>query len=364
MSRNKLLIYLLVGAGLAGLSFWAVQFTDRNPVPKAASGPISVEAAQATQVQLQDVASAVGTLRANQSVVLKAELAGKISKIHFKDGARVTKGEVLFEFDSAIQQAQLQQARAERDLAQAKLQRTQELFDKKFLSAAALDDAKAGASIAQARLELAQATLDKMLVRAPFAGAIGIRQVDVGDVVREGAELVNLEDLSAMKVDFRLPERLLGRVQPGQVVNLRTDAFIQDEFPARVLALDSAVETSGRSLLVRAALTDVSRRLKPGMFMRVDLVLELKPNALVVPEESIVTQRGEAIVYRVIENKAVRTPVQTGLRTLHQGKAVVEVVSGLAIEDLVITAGQLKIRADKTPVRVVGASATESNKSP
>lgn len=350
-STSRILLFVVVAAGLAAASYFGLQLNSKTPAPKAAGGPIVVETALAKAIDLQDAIAAIGTLRAAESVVIKSEVAGRIEKISFVDGSRVKKGDVLIAFDAAVQRAQVDQARAERDLAIAKLKRTQELFDKKFLSAAALDDAKAAEQIVQARLALSQANLDKMSIRAPFDGSIGIRQVSVGDYIKEGADLVNLEDVSSMKADFRVPEQVSGRLRVGQMVNLESDAYVGQRFPARVTAIDPSVDAAGRSVLIRAVLKDASQRLKPGMFVRVRLVLETKPNAIVIPEESIVTLQGRLLIFKVVDGKAVSASVKTGLRTTVDGKAVVEITEGLAAGETVVTAGQIKIRGNNVPVK-------------
>ena len=350
--RQRFAVIGVVVVALAVASYFGIQMNANNPAPKAAGGVVVVEAAEVQPADIQDVITAIGTLRSAESVVMKSEISGRIAAVSFSDGSRVAKGDTLITFDASIQEAQVNQAKAERDLAAAKLKRTQDLFDKKFLSAAALDDAKASEQIAQAKLALAQATLGKMSLRAPFSGVIGIRQVSVGDYIKEGADLVNLEDTSSMKVDFRVPEQASGRLRVGQIVGLQSDAFVGQSFPAKVTAVDSAVDPLGRSLLMRAELRDVSQRLKPGMFMRVTLVLETRKNALTIPEESVVTQQGRLLVFKVVDGKAVSTPVVTGLRVTNKDKAVVEVVKGLAAGDVVVTAGQIKIRGNNLPVKI------------
>ncbi len=350
--RQRFAVIGVVVVALAAASYFGIQMNANNPAPKAAGGVVVVEATEVQPADIQDVITAIGTLRSAESVVMKSEISGRIAAVSFSDGSRVAKGDTLITFDASIQEAQVNQAKAERDLAAAKLKRTQDLFDKKFLSAAALDDARASEQIAQAKLALAQATLGKMSLRAPFSGVIGIRQVSVGDYIKEGADLVNLEDTSSMKVDFRVPEQASGRLRVGQVVGLQSDAFAGQSFPAKVTAVDSAVDPLGRSLLMRAELRDVSQRLKPGMFMRVTLVLETRKNALTIPEESVVTQQGRLLVFKVVDGKAVSTPVVTGLRVTNKDKAVVEVVKGLAAGDVVVTAGQIKIRGNNLPVKI------------
>jgi membrane fusion protein (multidrug efflux system) len=175
---------------------------------------------------------------------------------------------------------------------------------------------------------------------------------------------VNLEDVSRLRADFRVPEQFSSRLRPQQTVRLTSDAFPGKTFPAKVTAVDSAVDVSGRSLLVRAELVDESRRLKPGMFVRVSLVLETRANAIVVPEEALVTAQGRTMVFKVVEGKAVASPVQTGLRTMLDGKPVVEVVKGLAVGETVVTVGQIKIRGNNVPVRIAGSERPASGAPP
>ena len=360
-SARRWVVPAIVIVGLVAASLAGIQMNTQSqvPAPKAAGGPVVVEAEPVRVAEILDAVTAVGTLRSAESVVLKSEIPGRIARIMFADGSQVAKGDALIVFDASVQQALVNQARAERDLSAAKLKRTEELFQKKFLSAAALDDAKATEEIAAAKLALAQANLDKMTIRAPFAGQIGIRQVSVGDYLKEGVDLVNLEDLSSMKADFRVPEQISGRLAVGQTVQLQSDAFAGASFPAKVVAIDPAVDAAGRSLLLRAELRDVSRRLKPGMFVRVRLVLESRPNAIVIPEEALVTAQNRLTVFKVVEGKAVATPVVTGLRSQLDQRAVVEVVKGLAADDVVVTAGQIKIRGNNVPVKVAEPTAAK-----
>ena len=360
-SARRWVVPAIVIAGLVAASLAGIRMNTQSqaPAPKAAGGPVVVEAEPVRVTEILDAVTAVGTLRSAESVVLKSEIPGRIARITFADGSQVAKGDALIVFEASVQQALVNQARAERDLSAAKLKRTEELFQKKFLSAAALDDAKATEEIAAAKLALAQANLDKMTIRAPFAGQIGIRQVSVGDYLKEGVDLVNLEDLSSMKADFRVPEQISGRLAVGQTVQLQSDAFAGAGFPAKVVAIDPAVDAAGRSLLLRAELRDVSRRLKPGMFVRVRLVLESRSNAIVIPEEALVTAQNRLTVFKVVEGKAVVTPVVTGLRSQLDQRAVVEVVKGLAADDVVVTAGQIKIRGNNVPVKVAEPTAAK-----
>ena len=303
---------------------------------------------------LADEVLAVGTLRANESVIVKPEIPGRIIEIGFTDGAHVARGQLLLRLDDLVLAAQVEQARAELGLARTNFERTEDLAKRNYVSGSARDQAAATLKVQAARLELAQAQMAKTRIVAPFAGVLGLRNVSVGDVVKESAELVMLEDVSSMKVDLRLPERFLGQLRKGQSIRLRIDAFPGREFIARLDALDVQVDANGRSLLARGVLPNPDASLRAGMFAKARILLREKPAAIVVPEEAILPSGGQASVYRVVDGKAIRTQVETGMRL--DGK--VEILSGVAGGELVVTAGQLRLRRDAMPVTVTEQAAS------
>lgn len=316
--------------------------------PGPSRGPISVEAVAVVRMPLSDEVLAVGTLRANESVVIKPEIAGRIVRIGFQDGARVPKSALLVALDDSVLAAQADQARAELGLARAGYERTEDLAKKNFVSGSARDQAQATLKVQEAKLQLAEAQLAKTRIQAPFAGVLGLRNVSVGDFVKDGAELVVLEDVGSMKVDLRLPERFLGQLRRGQAISVAVDAFPGRTFDATLDALDAQVDANGRSLLARGRLANPDGALRSGMFAKARIVLREKPEALVVPEEAILPVGSVAFVYKVDAGKAMRTEVKTGLRT--SGK--VEVLSGLQAGDVVVTAGHQKLTRDGAEVRV------------
>jgi membrane fusion protein (multidrug efflux system) len=309
---------------------------------------IGVEAIKVERTVITDDVTAVGTLGANESVVLRPEIAGRIESINFKEGAAVAKGTLLVALDASTQAADLQQAKANLALARSNYNRTEDLFRKKFVSASAQDQAASNLKVQEAATAQAQARFNKTRLLAPFAGVIGIRNVSVGDYVKEGQELVNLEDISSLKVDFKLPERYLNRVQKGQSVELASDAKPGESFTATVDAIDPLIDTNGRAIALRARLPNPDGKLRPGMFVRARLIFGQRNDVLIVPEEAMVPSGSDQFVFRVVDGKAQRVKIKTGVRR----NAKVEVVEGLGPEDLVVTAGQLKIR-DGLPVRVV-----------
>ncbi|MES2424204.1 MAG: efflux RND transporter periplasmic adaptor subunit, partial [Pseudomonadota bacterium] len=234
-SRTLFIVLAAVGIAAASGAAWWLQSRPRVPQEmgagaqaratapgQAASARVAgVEVAKVLAVRLQDDAQAVGTLRSRQSVMLRPEVAGRIQRLGFVDGARVKRGQVLVQLDNALQRAELSQAQAQLSIAQANYRRNQELVAKDFVAQRVLDESAANLQVAQAQVALAQARLGRMALLAPFDGTLGIRLVNVGDYVKDGADLVNLEDTGTLLVDFRLPERFQGKLQRGQPVELQ-----------------------------------------------------------------------------------------------------------------------------------------------
>ena len=274
-----------------------------------------------------------------------------IAAIGFAEGQPVTRGTVLVQLDAAIQQAELQRARAALALAQANHRRNQDLFERKFVSRRALDEAGASLKVAEAEAQVAQARLARMAVRAPFDGIVGIRNVSVGDYVKEGADLVNLEAIDTLKVDFRLPERYLDKLRTGQTVSLGVDALPERSFASTVVAIDPLIEAGNRAVVLRATLDNRERQLRPGMFARVRVTLAERADALVVPEQALMPTAEGNFVLRVEDGTARQVAVRTGARV----GTWVEVVEGLAEGEQVITAGQIKVR-DGAAVSIVPAT--------
>ena len=359
----------VIGLALVGPAAWwlqqPAQAPTANSAPAAApvnGGPPAVEVARVATARIQDDAQAVGSLRSRQSVTLRPEVAGRVVKIGFEDGARVRRGQLLVQLDDVLPRAERSQAQAQLSLAQANLQRNQELVAQNFVAQRVLDESQANLQVAQAQVALAQARLQRMRITAPFDGTVGLRRINLGEYVKDGADLVNLEDTSALTVDFRLPERYQSRIAVGQTVQVQLDALPGKTFAARVQALDPLLDADGRSIAVRATLPNTATAaagsdLRPGMFARVLTVFAVDEAALVVPEEAIVPQGGKQFVILIetegegdaAKRLSRRTEVQLGLRR----GAQVQVTSGLKLGEAVVVAGQQRLQKDGTPVRVV-----------
>ena len=366
---------------------------------------MGVEVALVESAPLRDDAQTVGTLKSKQNTMVRPEVAGRVTALGFADGTQVRAGQTLVQLDDSLQRAEIQQAQAQVSIAQANHKRNQDLVAQGFIAQRALDESQANLSVAQAQLSLSCARWQRMRIVAPYSGSLGIRTVNVGDYVKDGADLVNLEDLSALYVDFRLPERYQGKVALKQTVEVAIDALPGRTFQARIEAIDPLIDANGRSISVRALLPNqggesktasapvaptgktnaagsaealcpaasavaVSDKhvavgpLRPGMFARVNALFAMKQAALSVPEEAIVPMGGKQFVIKAVPPDAVpnagplppdtklvslRTEVKLGAR--RPGK--VEILSGLSATDTVVVAGQHRLQKDGTALRVV-----------
>jgi membrane fusion protein (multidrug efflux system) len=324
---------------------------------KAAGGPPGGGAAPVEVIVLQEARvseelQAVGSLRSNESVMLRPEVSGRIATIAFRDGQPVKRGQLLVALDASLNEAEVAQARAELELALSNLKRTEDLARKNFVSSSAQEQAASNVAVLAAKLKLAEARLAKMRVVAPFDGVVGIRNVSLGDYVREGADLVNIEDIHILKVDFRLPERYFAQLKVGQAVEVVADALPGARYAGAIEAINPRIDAGGRSLEVRARLTNTDGRLRPGMFARVRVIVGERANALLVPEEAIVPLGDDFFVYTVADGKARRVRVKLGVRRESQ----VELLEGVRPGDQVVTAG-MRIQRDGQPVRIVNAAA-------
>ncbi|RVT50403.1 efflux RND transporter periplasmic adaptor subunit [Rubrivivax albus] len=325
-------------------------------VPGGRGGPAGVEVGRVEALRIVDAAEAVGSLQSRQAVTLRPEVSGRVAALGFTDGARVRRGQLLVQLDDTLQRAQLQQAQAQAAIARTQLARNRELVAQGFVSQSAVDQSEAGLEVAMAQVALAQAQLARLRVLAPFDGQAGIRQVNVGDYVKDGADIVTLVDASQVWVDYRLPERYAARVRPGQTVDVALDALPDRRFAGRVEAVEARVEADGRALLVRARLDNRDGLLTPGMFARTRTEFGVREQALVVPEEALVPEGGKQYILRVVDTDqgpmAERLEAQLGMRV--PGK--VEVLQGLAAGDRVVTAGQARLmrgKGDRQPVRII-----------
>ncbi|HYT97346.1 MAG TPA: efflux RND transporter periplasmic adaptor subunit [Casimicrobiaceae bacterium] len=360
---------LIVVAAAAGYWFGTQRTAGTAPTtagtvssaPKSgASSAIAVEAVKVAVQPMPQSITAVGSLRSDESITVRPEVAGRISEILFKEGERVARGTTLVRLDPAINKAEVEQGRANLKLAKSKYDRAVDLAKSNFISGQARDEAENNLRVAEAGVQLAEARLAKMEIKAPFSGIIGLRVVSVGDYAKEGSDIVNLESIDPLKVDFRVPEIYLKQIQVGQTLHVSLDAIPGKTFEGKVFAVNPLVDAAGRAIVIRALVRNSDTSLRPGMFARVRLITRNLQDALAVPEQAIVPLGDDQYVFKVTDGRAIRVKVEIGQR--RDGK--VEIVKGLEPTDMVVTAGHLKIR-DGVPVTIVnGPSAAIAAMSP
>jgi membrane fusion protein (multidrug efflux system) len=321
-----------------------------QPVQGAAAKPsgLPVKAVTVRIGKVSDEVTAVGTLLADESVIIRSEIDGRIVGLNFQEGQAVAAGTRLVTLDNSEYEAQSAAVRADLKTEEQRLARTRELHQQNFISKDALDVQLGNVDRLKARLAEADSRVAKTQIRAPFSGTVGLRMVSPGAYVKAGEDIVRLESIGSIKADFRIPELFMSKIHTGQDVVLRLDAYPGEEFAGRVYAVEPVVDDRTRTVLMRARIPNKSNKLKPGMFVRVAVTLANRPNAIIVPEQSIWPQGRDTFVFRVIDGKAALTKIEIGNRQPGQ----VEVMSGLAPNDVVVTEGQIKLR-DGAPVMVM-----------
>lgn len=315
----------------------------------APPGP-PVKVAMVRESTVTDDITAVGTLLADESVMIRPEIAGRIVKIHFNEGQPVAAGQTLVSMDTSDLRAKLAANEADVTVNRQRFDRAREMAGQKFMSQQAVEEASSNLSRAIALKQETLAQLAKANIRAPFAGTVGLRKVSSGAYLSAGDDIVSLEDISALKLDFRVPEVFLSKITKDQDVNVRVDTYPKEIFSGKIYAVEPTVDVQTRTAMLRARIPNPESKLKPGMFSRVTLILEKRGTALVIPEQAIVPKGNETMVVKVVDGKAQFVVVKIGRRRPGE----VEILQGLAVNDTVVTDGQIKLQPG-APVTVMGA---------
>lgn len=340
MRRTSLFSALTIAAALALTACGGKQEQGAG----GAGGPPGGMQLPVETVTLQPQALAgglqtVGSLRADESVVVRPEVGGRVTRIHFTEGGRVAAGQPLFTLDGSLAQASLNEAAANLENSRRAVARAEQLSGQKLIAQSDLDKARAQFGVDQARVASARTALSKMTLRAPFSGQVGLRSVSVGEFVNVGQDLVTLVKLDPIEVDFSVPETVLTQLRNGQKIDIAVDAFPGDAFGGRVVAIDPVIDPNTRSARLRAQIPNPDFRLRPGQFAKLQLDTGTgDAQALLVPEQALMQDGDTRFVYIVVDGKAKKTTVKTGART----PGLVQVVEGLKAGDVVITAGQAK----------------------
>lgn len=311
---------------------------------------VTVITRPAQLIDITNKIESIGTARANESVVLSSKVTDTIRKVNFEDGMFVDKGDILVEMTNTEQTALLQEAQATADEATRQFNRVQNLIAQKLASETQLDVERVRMQTAQARLEAIIARLDDHLVRAPFSGLLGFRNVSPGTMLTPSTPITTIDDVSIIKLDFDVPENFLAALKPSQEVIANSVAYPDRSFTGTVATIDSRVDPVTRTVKVRAHIKNDEALLRPGMLLTVDLILA-RDQALVVPESAIEPLQDRHYVYIISdEGIAEQIPVEVGRRQ----PGFVEILDGVGLGQHVITEGVMKIRPGSSVVRKSG----------
>lgn len=356
----KLVGQLVIVAVLAATGGGAWYYKDRLPfgsAPAADGGErmasaVPVEVAAARRGEVSVILEAVGTTRANEAVIITSKVRGMISRIAFTEGQKVESGTTLVELDAGELMAELEEKRAERDNAQRLYDRALRLLETRNVPKARVEELMGELEAAEARVRADEARLAEYVIRAPFAGRLGLRRVSVGALIEPGDEITTLDDVTPVKLDFQVPETALGSLTRGLRVTAASAALEDRRFTGEVTTIGSRVDPVTRSIEVRAEIPNTDEVLRPGMFMTVTLIVRTRPDAVLIPEEAVVSTGSIHFVFAIDGGKAVRTEVRLG----HRLSGEVEVVEGLEPGVLVVIGGLQKMR-DGVPVQPLSPAA-------
>ncbi len=280
-----------------------------------------------------------GTVLANEEVDLKSEVSGRIINIAFKEGSRVTKGDLLVKINDAELQAQLTREKYKLELIKDKEYRQKKLFEKEAISQEEYDDALNQLNVSKAEVDLIKAQIDKSEIRAPFNGIVGLKNVSEGSIITPSTIIASLQNINPIKIDFSIPEKYTGSVKVGDQVNFKVVGD-EEEYKAKVYAIEPKIDPVTRTLKIRAVYSNPSGKILPGSFADVTLVLDKIKNALLVPTQAIVPELKGQKVFLYKSGKVTSQNVDLGIRS----DAYVQVTNGLNANDTLITSGILQIR--------------------
>ena len=350
----------LLALGAAAAVWWvqALPQSDRGAAQGVAAAgarsqtggtrTIAVEVATAEAARISTDVRAIGSLQSDETVQLAPEIAGRVSRIDFEEGTRVKAGDVLVQFDDALLRAEVSDTEARLNLAKANNERARQLARTGNVTDRSRDEAVANFETATAALELAKTRLDKHILRAPFDGIVGVRTVSVGAFVAVGTPVVNIEKIDKLKVDFKVPEIYLTSIAVGQVIDVTLDAIPGQIFEGQIYAINPQVDVNGRALQVRARIENKDLLLRPGLFARILIKGAVQRDAVLVPESALIPRAGDNFVFRVQDGRANEVRVKLGERS----DAKVAITEGVSAGDVIVTAGQHKLR-DGAAVDVV-----------
>jgi len=343
-----LLLLAIVISVLAGVMYWQSLPSSAKPMGPP---PALIASTEVEQAAWQPSVRAVGSLVAVNGIEVSNEDDGIVSSIDFTSGQTVEKGQVLLRLDDAVDVAALEALRAERRLAEIQFKRASDLIKKRVISNSEFDEAEARYDASRAHVKQQQAVINRKVIYAPFSGLTGIRQVNLGQYLKAGADIVSLQTLDPVFVDYTLPERYLSRIKVGQAIEVKLDALPGQIIKGTVSVINAGVDTGSRTIKVRATLNNPEQSMRPGMFAQVETITGDPEPVLILPTASISFNTYGNFVYVINEGEkgqltVKRTPVETG--ETRNGRVAVK---NLAAGTKVVRAGMVKLR-DGVPVKV------------
>lgn len=304
--------------------------------------PAAVEVVLALQDTVTETIVATGQIEAVQAIELRPDVEGRITAILVEEGRIVQRGAPLFKIDDAELRLQVARAEAERDLARQALERTRQLLERDASTASEMERVEATARSTQAQLELLQLRLARSTVRAPFSGVVGRRMVSLGDYVNSGTRLLQIQTFDPQRAVFSVPERYAERLARDQRVGFYVASLPGREFIGVVDFVDPVVQLPGRTITIKARVENPRRELQSGMFIEARLATSTRPNAVVIPEDAVLSLQGEQVVWVIVDGKAQRRDVTLGVRT----PGFVEVISGISVAEQVVVGGGERLAPD------------------
>ena len=351
MTKRMLLVLLVLVLVLGAMFGWKYYLGQKMAMlASMPPPPATVAAADVLAETWQPYLAAVGSLVANQGILVSPEVAGKVSAIRFESGQQVEAGSVLLEIDDSVEQAELEGIVAERRLAEQQFKRREELLDSKTISRSDVDEARLRLENAAAQLAAKRAVIAKKRITAPFSGWLGIRRVNLGEYVQPGTTIVPLEALQPIYVDYALPERHLDQISVGQAVEIEVQAYPGEVFTGRITAVNPGIDPGTRSLQVRAVMETPQARLRPGMFAEVRPVLPQRPAVLTLPQTAITYNPYGDSVFVIQEGESGASVQRRQVKTGGVRNGRVEIVQGLQPGERVVVAGQVKLRNEQAVV--------------
>lgn len=363
MTKRFVITAVVIAALLGGLAYFQFVFKPqmiRSFLSQMTPPPATVAAEPARTDRWIERLTSIGTLIASQGVEVTSQVAGIVTEVLIESGKEVGQGTRLVQLDIAVELADLASGKATQREAEVAYERQADLIQKKVTSEANLDTARAKRDTAQAAVKRIEAVIAQKLIAAPFSGRVGIRKVEKGQYVSAGMALVSLQALDPIRVDFPMPEQQIGKLRVGQTVELAVDAFADQTFKGEIQSLDARVAQDTRTLLVRAILPNPDRKLLPGMFANVTVLVGDPADVVTVPRTAVTYSLYGDSVYVVkpaqAKNaKAAPAPAagQPGEQPLIAERRFVKtgqvrddrvaITSGLAVGDQVVTTGQIKL---------------------